>query len=191
MKIIVPQWAAGIEDDGILLFVAFAHRVCELYGFNTEYHMAMSDLAKMTNKPHQGVCEWLRECPQIFDNMEIGNLLDGVAAFEISKPVNGHIGRARKVGSIPKTRIRAKEKDRFTTIELKEERSRLIWIYILGCFNHNLIAPDDYEWPIAKNSVTVSEFLINRAVIGYVKQKDRLQWKRQHGVEDDDETTMA
>ena len=83
MKINVPKWAIGIEDEGSNVFLAFASRICDIYGYDTEYYISRDDVSRMTNKISQGIVDWLRSFPQIEDNMIVGDLLDTTIVFQI------------------------------------------------------------------------------------------------------------
>ena len=162
MDIKVPKWATTIKDEGVLTFVAFADRMCRLNGFDTTYTLHIDDLVRITNKRSGGLLDWLREFPEISDNIEIGKLYDTVVCFSLKEPVlkqHKHAGRPKKEYMYP--------------IELKQDRQRFIWMYLLGCLNQNLITGEDPKDIAKRNAFDIKEFHISREAQAYVKKADR------------------
>ena len=162
MEIKVPKWATTIKDEGVLTFVAFADRMCRLNGFDTTYTLHIDDLVRMTNKRSGGLLDWLREFPEISDNIEIGKLYDTVVCFSLKEPVlkkHKHAGRPKK--------------EYVYSIELKEDRQKFIWMYLLGCLNQNLITGEDPKDIAKRNAFDIKEFHISREAQAYVKKADR------------------
>tara|TARA_R110002096_G_scaffold144951_1_gene302315 strand:- start:110 stop:598 length:489 start_codon:yes stop_codon:yes gene_type:complete len=162
MEIKVPKWATTIKDEGVLTFVAFADRMCRLNGFDTTYTLHIDDLVRITNKRSGGLLDWLREFPEISDNIEVGKLYDTVVCFSLKKPVlkqHKHAGRPKKEYMYP--------------IELKEDRQKFIWMYLLGCLNQNLITGEDPKDIAKRNAFDIKEFHISREAQAYVKKADR------------------
>ena len=162
MEIKVPKWATTIKDEGVLTFVAFADRMCRLNGFDTTYTLHIDDLVRMCNKRSGGLLDWLREFPEISDNIEIGKLYDTVICFSLKEPVlkqHKHAGRPKKEYMYP--------------IELKEDRQKFIWMYLLGALNQNLITGEDPKDIAKRNAFDIKEFHISREAQAYVKKADR------------------
>ena len=162
MEIKVPKWATTIKDEGVLTFVAFAHRMCRLNGFDTTYTLHIDDLVRITNKRSGGLLDWLREFPEVSDNIEVGKLYDTVVCFSLKEPVlkqHKHAGRPKKEYMWP--------------MELKEDRQKLIWMYLLGCLNQNLITGEDPKDIAKRNAFDIKEFHISREAQAYVKKADR------------------
>ena len=162
MDIKVPKWATTIKDEGVLTFVAFAYRMCRLNGFDTTYTLHIDDLVRITNKRSGGLLDWLREFPEVSDNIEVGKLYDTVVCFSLKEPVlkqHKHAGRPKKEYMWP--------------IELKEDRQKLIWMYLLGCLNQNLITGEDPKDIAKRNAFDIKEFHISREAQAYVKKADR------------------
>tara|TARA_R110002167_G_scaffold130567_1_gene314086 strand:+ start:67 stop:555 length:489 start_codon:yes stop_codon:yes gene_type:complete len=162
MDIKVPKWATTIKDEGVLTFVAFADRMCRLNGFDTTYTLHIDDLVRITNKRSGGLLDWLREFPEISDNIEVGKLYDTVVCFSLKEPVlkqHKHAGRPKKEYMYP--------------IELKEDRQKFIWMYLLGCLNQNLITGEDPKDIAKRNAFDIKEFHISREAQAYVKKADR------------------
>lgn len=140
MKIKVPTFAEDITDEGMLTFLAFCHRVCEVYGYKTEYYIDIEDVSNLCDKSQQSLPTWLQKNEVIAKNMRIGKPLDRTISFWLPLPPS----RGSRVSS----RI---EK------HLTDPRQQMVWVYILGCFNHNLIAKE----PSSRSTdAYVSEFKI-------------------------------
>ncbi len=162
MEIKLPKWATTIKDEGVLTFVAFADRMCRLNGFDTTYTLHIDDLVRITNKRSGGLLDWLREFPEVSDNIEVGKIYDTVVCFSLKEPVlkqHKHAGRPKKEYMYP--------------IELKEDRQKLIWMYLLGCLNQNLITGEDPKDIAKRNAFDIKEFHISREAQAYVKKADR------------------
>ena len=160
MIIKLPDWAIGIEDEGINTFIAFCFRVAELHGFDTQYYISRDDVSKMCNRVPQGLIEWLRVVPQIEDNMEVGEILDTTVIFQLGKPK----GYRRKKNILVGNGIH---------VELKEERSKMVWMYLLGCLNANFIGDVDHNISWNSNAFGMRTFNLTREASSYVKVKDR------------------
>lgn len=160
MKINVPKWAIGVEDEGANVFLAFASRICDIYGYDTEYYISRDDVSRMTNKISQGIVDWLRSFPQIEDNMIIGDLLETTIVFQI--PGN----------KLRRKKLTFKTTDRLQ-VELTEERNKLAWIYLLGCLNHDIISENMSKHKIQRNTFGMKTFQISREASSYIKVCDR------------------
>jgi len=163
MDIKVPKWASTIEDEGMLTFAAFVDRMCRINGYGVMYTIHIDDLVRICNKRAQTVLNWLRKSPEISDNIQIGRLYDTVICFTLQEPIrlytNPLAGRSRKECLYPK--------------ELKSDRQKYIWMYLLGCLNYNLITGEDPKYTSERNSFGIKEFHITREAAGYIKKKDR------------------
>lgn len=161
MKIKVPTWSRGIEDQGLTVFIAFASRVCQLYGYDNQYYISKDDVSRMCNKTSQGIVEWLRSHPQIEDNMQLGDLLDTTLVFEITKP----IGYRKKSNY--------KEGQMGIEVELTEVRYQIAWSYLLGCLNHNIISETVGKPSHNNNTFGMQAFQITREAAQYIKVGER------------------
>ena len=160
MEIKLPTFAIGIEDEGINCFVAFCYRVAELHGFDTQYYISKDDVSKMCNRVPQGIVEWLRAVPQIEDNMQVGEILDTTIVFQLGKP-QGY------------RRVKCISNGNGILVELKEERSKLVWMYLLGCLNANFTGEVDHAVTWNSNAFGMRAFQLTREASGYVKIGDR------------------
>ena len=161
MKIKIPTWGIGLEDQGVIVFVAFASRVCQLYGYDNQYYISRDDVSRMTNKISTGIVEWLRSHPQIEDNMIIGDVLDTTVIFQISKPVGYRKKSNFKEGSVG------------IEVELTDIRNQMAWVYLLGTLNHNIISENVGKSGYSNNTFGMQAFQITREASAYIKQADR------------------
>ena len=167
MIIKIPMWAKSIKDDGVACFLAFAQRMCELHGYDTPYFMHKDDVTRIINKRADGLEDWLRRFNCIDDNMKIGKVLDHVVVFSMPAP--------NRISTLGTPYRHTKQAD----YKLTDERQKLVWMYLLGCLNVNLIAPEDYEYTddthkyVHKNTPNIKEFNITREAASYIKKADR------------------
>ena len=161
------MWAKPIKDDGVACFIAFATRMCELHGYDTAYFLHKDDLVRMVNKRSDGVEDWLRSFECIDTNIKIGQIYEHVIIFSIPEPI-----RLNPLGG-------RKRNPKFADYELTDIRQQMVWMYLLGCLNQNLIGDKDYEHLDAdaakynKNTFGIKEFNIDREAAGYIKKLDR------------------
>ena len=164
----VPIWSEDIEDEGVITFLAFATRVAETNGYEHQYSMSTEDLIRMCNKRGNGIVGWLRSYDEIYDNIRLGEPFNDMVTFQFRKeqPKCGRYGRnANQVSLI----------ERPLTIQ----RQQMVWMYLLGCFNNNLIGTPGNEHVGLDNSFGVRAFYITREAgdyfgAGYIKKKDRM-----------------
>tara|TARA_R110001606_G_C15075748_1_gene616614 strand:+ start:177 stop:674 length:498 start_codon:yes stop_codon:yes gene_type:complete len=156
----VPKWSIPIKDEGAFTFAAFADRMCRVHGFDEMYTIHIDDVVRICNKRSFGIIEWLRSIPEISDNIELGHLYEHVVCFKLKEPElikAAHAGRPRLEYMYPR--------------ELKEDRQKFVWMYLLGSLNHNLIK--EPELVHERNTFGIKEFFITREAQGYIKKKDR------------------
>jgi hypothetical protein len=178
MKINLPTWAEGIEDEGIAIFVAFCSRVCDLYGYDTQYYISKDDVGRMTNKIQNSIVEWLRRSPQINDNILLGDILDTTIVFTIKTK-----DHRRKAGRPAGYRKRQRNAIKF---ELESHRSQLTWIYLLGCLNHNIVSDEPINNKGLDNTYGIKEFNITREAAKYIANPNRKPYTYKQDVEMDD-----
>jgi hypothetical protein len=160
MEIKLPNWAQGIEDEGINTFIAFCYRVGEIHGFDTHYYISKDDISKMCNRVPQGIVEWLRAVPQIEDNMQVGEILDTTIVFQLDKPKGYRRKKNIKVGN-------------GIYVELKDIRAQLVWMYLLGCLNSNFTGEADHNISWNSNAFGIREFNFTREAQTYIPVKER------------------
>lgn len=162
----VPHWCTTIEDEGVLLFAAFCNRICTLHGFDTQYSIHVDDVSRMCNKRTNGLEDWLRSYPEIQTNIKLGKLYDDVIIFELKSPIPDEDIDLKRG---------PKRKSKTYDIELLEQRSTYIWIYLLGCLNSNFIEGKRNKSKYLKNTFGIKEFYVDREPMGYtyVKKKEK------------------
>ena len=154
MEVRIPEYAKDYHEEGIVTFIAFAMRVSERYGFDTWYTISKEDLAVICNKRQAGIIEWLRDIG--VGPIELGDILEHTCMFRMPRPkTGGH------------TKSHAK-------YELKDQRQQLVWMYLVGVFNHNLLTDKPYTGTTYRpNSWHIPELHVNREALGYIKIADR------------------
>ena len=155
MELRIPHWAHQHPDEGIMCFIAFAMRVGERYGFNTWYTIHKEDLAIIVNKRPAGLVDWIRN--QDVGPIELGDLLEHTCMFKMPDPS----AKGRRIKT-------------HNTHHLVDDRQRLVWVYLIGCLNHNLMAEEPQTGNTYRNnSKHVTEFKITREAYKYLKIKER------------------
>ena len=156
MRVQIPYWAKDVKDESILLLIAFAHRVTMKYGHDDWYSLHKEDAGVICNKRADGLVKWLQE--QETGLMEFGEPYDHTLIFKLPYIPNRG-GRQKSV----------------EYIEFSRERERLIWMYILGCVNHNILQDNIAETHgrYRNNTYQVTEFSISRVAEGYIRKQDR------------------
>lgn len=158
MKIQIPRWIEDIKDIEIALFAWFCHRISRQYGWNQTYTIHKDDVGRICNKRADGLRNWLNKEPAFAKHIELGELLDTVMIFTMPEP-KGSTRQGRPYG------------DDSAEMELKTERHKLIYIYLLGCLNSNFLVADSYElghW--ATNASNIKEFKLDREAQIYIKK---------------------
>ena len=161
MKIVVPHWAAEVEDEGAITLFAFFYRVCEMYGYDSWYYLDVSDFSKIANKfsngHHAYLTNWLMTFEGTDGNLKLGDPFTHKIMFKLKqRPTRGM--------QVPTQAIK----------EIRSERQIRIWLYILGCMNHNLINDDTGYGKADKRKTNVShitEFNLSNEAIEIVEQK--------------------
>lgn len=155
LKLKVTPYAKDITDEGILTFLAFCYKICKEHGFEYTYQMSIEDAGIISNKSIIGFEDWLRR--YVGEFMDIGKPYDHILTFKLPRYVDGTKNRLRK---IEKT--------------ITEPRQQMIWGYVLGCFNHQIV-PEGFKniTDVPNRKQHIDTFNISREALGYVKVKDR------------------
>jgi len=171
MEIKIPTWAEDIEDEGVLTFLAFARHIADQYGWYDWYTLHSSDISRMCNKRRDGLPEWLRSYDVISEYMEIGEAIPGSVQFRFrdNQPKAGNVGIASKVNG-------------YMWSKLITHRAQLIWSYLLGCTNSNLIS-ESHPTAILDNTFGISVFYLTRSAGDYYKSG--YQKKLKHDEEEE------
>lgn len=154
MEVRIPEYAKDYHEEGIVTFIAFAMRVSERYGFDTWYTISKEDLSVICNKRQSGLIEWLRDIG--VGPIQLGDILEHTCMFKMPSLKGG--GRIKS----------------HATYELKDQRQQLVWMYLIGVFNHNLLTDKPYVGTTYRpNSWHIPELHVNREALGYIKIADR------------------
>ena len=165
MEIRIPEWAHTIKDEGALTFLAFVHRITDIYGEDDYYSINIEDLIKMCNKRGNGLVGWLRRFRGVDENIEFGEPFEGIVIFKYKRPQ----ARAATMG-------RTAAKQAYIVYELQDTRQQMVWIYLLGCFNNNIITKDDNNVPHWQNNTAgIKWFHLTREASHYIKKADRCE----------------
>ena len=149
VEVIVPYWAKDIDNDDVLVFIAFMHRMNLAYG-EGEYSMCVSDVntivgKKITTnnwvyKAYPETKEWLK----------------------IRKGVN----KMMRVELIKYTAAPSKGQALTATKEITIPRSVMVWVYLLGAFKRNLVTDDPFTWKQPKSNLAKED----RVLFNYFKE---------------------
>ena len=154
MEVRIPHWASEYHDEGIVTFIAFALRVSERYGFDEWYTMSKEDLAIICNKRQSGLIEWLREIG--VGTIELGDIYEHSCMFRFPKFKRG--GKTKS----------------HSQYQLTSQRQQMVWLYLVGVFNHNLLTDRPYVGTTYRpNSWHIAELKVTREAIDYIKIADR------------------
>lgn len=133
MKIRLPYWAKDIKDDGVATFIAFAKKIADVYGYDIRYYVEIDDMVRMVNKRAIGMNSFLTSHPCILENLRTSDVFDAAFTFEFKDQPTY-------------TQVFTKRSQRTVSYTLTTHRAQLVWTYLLGCLNHNLIT----DKPIVK-----------------------------------------
>jgi len=121
----VPIWAKDIEDQGVLCLIAFIYRVSVQHGYH-DWGMYKSDVSTILGKKLL-MKDWItKEWPECKQWLTITPTTIGKTYLKLKEI---------------KTSFGAKENST-EMITLTDPRAVLIWVYLLGAFNRNLITDE-------------------------------------------------
>ena len=108
----------------------------------------------MCNKRRSGIVPWLRQVG--VGDIQLGEPFEHTLMFKLPQP----------------TTVRSDR--RISYVDIKSERQQQIWMYTMGCLNHNLMADKPVTTNTYRpNSYHITEFKITREAIDYIKIADR------------------
>jgi len=117
----VPWWAADEQDQEYILFLAFLYKLGVAYGFRKIFTIYDSDVRLMLGVTGLHPDLMLEE-KEYSRYLQIGNAYDDRCVYKM-KLVDPERQDSR----------------RSHTTELTDPRCQLIWLYLLGAFNNNLV----------------------------------------------------
>jgi hypothetical protein len=127
MKIELPIWAQEEERPEWQLLLALLHRLGRAYGFKSTFLIYNEDLRiilGISQEEYYHITDAIEEQPWS-RYLKVSKLLDGRTAIQ----------------------SRYIRRDGAESLEatLSEQRELLIWMYLLGCFNNNLVELADHK----------------------------------------------
>jgi hypothetical protein len=132
MQIEIPYLAKEVKDEGVLILLGLFKQINLQYGHGTEYHFHARDIRtilRSNKKLHYA----LAHEPIFTKLIKIGQYSEDEWSLQYypTKIIRKRLG----IPSVKKSPTITK---RFYA-ELTEEKSKLTWVYLLGCLNRNLI----------------------------------------------------
>ncbi len=102
--------------------------------------------------------DWFRSYDVIYDNMIIGRPFASVLSFEFkTSHLTGTKGSTYKKKKPPRIKY-----------NIKKSRAKLVWMYLLGCLNNNLIGTETNPNVQLGNTFGYSTFAITREAGDYM-----------------------
>ena len=127
MKIELPIWAQGEERPQWQLLLALMHRLGRAYGYKSTFLIYNDDLRIILGigqEEYYNISDAIIDQPWAKYCM-VSKLLDDRTAIQ-SKCI----------------RINGEES---YEVDITDQRSLMIWMYLLGCFNNNLVELADHK----------------------------------------------
>lgn len=169
MIIKVPYWITKIQDEEVALFSWFCDRTCRLHGYDTYYSIHVDDVVRILNKRNNGLLDWWNSLPHVTDWITMGSMYDEVFVFHMKAKSVSEREPHRQAEH--KWALRSEQMYDYC---LTRERSKLVFMYLLGCLNSNMIEEDTYSIKqFNQNAFGIKEFKLDRIAKGYIKKKDR------------------
>jgi hypothetical protein len=126
-EVAIPWWAADEQDQDYILFLAFIYKLGIAYGFRQIFTVYDSDVRMILGKtamvPRLEIPKksWSKY-------VQVGQAYDDRSAYKL-KLVDPE----------------RQDSKRSYTAELTDPRCQLIWVYLLGAFNNNLVERQDHK----------------------------------------------
>lgn len=141
MKLSIPKWATGIDDDNVAVMLWFLRRLSVFWPKGKKTYTTMSGYSFCIK--HEDVELMVKDKFPILKLYKYQSIKDNLTVADVGTGYLFQYKQARNT----------------TVYELKERRAQEIVIYLLGCLNHNLIEP---EKPKGEISYVLNDKLINR-----------------------------
>lgn len=129
MKFVVdiPWWAEDEQDQDLILFLAYLYKLGKVYGQKNTFRLYNTDVRTILGITHDRLDTYLEQY-EWSKYLLMSEMQDNALGYQNTKPRNRH--RTENVSCVSK--------------ELTDTRCVLIWVYILGCFNNNLVEGEDH-----------------------------------------------
>lgn len=124
MKFVVdiPWWAENEQDQDLILFLAYIYKLGKVYGHKNTFRLYNTDVRTILGVTHDRIDTYLEKY-EWSKYLLTSEMQDNALGYQNTKPKNRY--RKENVNCVSK--------------ELTDTRCVLVWVYILGCFNNNLI----------------------------------------------------
>ena len=126
LQVKIPWWAEKEQDQNVILFLAFLYKLGNVYGYRNHFKLYNTDVRTILGITGVEPSNYLSERPW-YKYLSVANTGYDSDAYRLEK-----------------IRTNPNSKDTFVKVNLTDERCRLVYIYLMGCFNNNLVEPDGY-----------------------------------------------
>lgn len=123
----IPWWAEEEQDQDLILFLAYLYKLGKVYGQKNTFRLYNTDVRTILGIMHDRVDTYLAKQPWS-KYLLTSDMQDNAIGYKNVKPVNRL--RTENIACVRK--------------ELTDTRCVLVWVYILGCFNNNLVEDADH-----------------------------------------------
>lgn len=137
----VPYWAEDEQDQNFILLLAFLYKLGIAYGHSKLYLVYDSDIRMILGKDSIAPNLYLKD-KDWSKYLQVGQALNDKSSFKL-KLTNQNQHSARRA----------------VNKELTDARCQLLWIYIAGCFNNNLVEQDKHKKRMGLDRVMKSKLL--------------------------------
>ena len=138
MQVQIPHILKDVKDEKIIILLGLFKQINRLYGHGIEYHFSAADLRTIlgTSQHLQSTVNSLE--PSVKNIIKLGmfNVNDWSMMY------HDRITIKRKCGLGPSERACTKKA---FYAEIKEERSIMIWSYLQGCLNRNIVTEEEIK----------------------------------------------
>lgn len=126
LQVKVPWWAEKEDDQNAILFLAFLYKLSTVYGFKHFYRLYNTDVRTILGITGIEPVNYLNQ-KYWYKYLNVANTGYNNAAYRLEK-----------------IRHNPNSKDTFVRVDLKDERCKMVYIYLMGCFNNNLVEPNNH-----------------------------------------------
>lgn len=130
LEVRIPYWAEDEEDQDYILFIAFLYKLNQIYGYKHTYRIESHDIRTILGvymdnpEKHIKLKPWAK-------HITISNLGTDALGYSLN---NLRLPKALKTDGKSST----------ISKYLTDQRCIMVWIYLLGAFNNNLIQEEGY-----------------------------------------------
>lgn len=137
MQIEIPYLAREVEDEATLVFLAFFKQLNLIYGYNEMYTLHARDVHIILRSSKEPYHYFKQHAPIVNKLITIGLLPGDRHSFQFKNRTElerflGNDG-LEKYERISRRHI----------VDIKDEKLKQIWMYLMGCLNRNLITKKD------------------------------------------------